>query len=547
MPLLWHYRSQHESLITYSNYSFYDGKLITYPGALHQARDVGVEFVHVPDGVYARGAARDNTVEAREVVRRVLWFAEHEPSLSVGVVAMSDAQASRINYELEFARRSRPDLDDWFHIDRLNGFFVKNLESVQGDERDVIIMSIGYGRDEAGKLTMNFGPIMAAGGWRRLNVAVTRARRRVEVVSSITAGDIRETGSPGIAHLKRYLDYAQRGPIALALDLTDSQGDAESPFEEEVLRVLRRWGRDAVPQVGSAGYRIDIGIRDPSQPGRFMIGIECDGAAYHSSLVARDRDRLRQEVLERLGWTLHRIWGPAWYRGRDAEEARLREAIERAANSRVRTRADDGPPARSEVTIEQAMLDAPADWTVEYVTSSVRVSTNLAMDDPAAARQVEAAILAVVQAEGPVAKGLIEQRVRVAWGAGRMGARMQAAFDAALRRMVQRSELVAIEQTFYGIPGVPITQVRRASDEIRKVAYVPSAELQLALVNIVRDAHSIDADELATRAARIFGWSRRGADIQTAIDKALAGLRQTNVVVVNAAGMLSLNGSAKNG
>lgn len=543
LPLLWHYRSQHEALITYSNYSFYDGKLITYPGALDEAPDVGVKFFHVSNGVYARGGARDNVVEAREVVKRVLWFAEHQPSLSLGVVALSDAQASRINYELEYARRERPDLDDWFHVDRLSGFFVKNLESVQGDERDVIILSIGYGRDEAGKLTMNFGPINSAGGWRRLNVAVTRARRRVELVSSITAGDIQETGSPGIKHLKRYLDYAQRGTIALALDLTDSQGDAESPFEEEVLRVLRSWGYEAVPQVGTAGYRIDIGIRDPARPGRYSIGIECDGAAYHSSLVARDRDRLRQEVLERLGWTLHRIWGPAWYRGREAEEQRLRDAIERAVNTLSNVPIAGAPPEKPAVTIERADLDAPPEWTTPYVVANVYVPTGLPMDDPAAGRQLETAILKVAQAEGPIAKAVLEQRVRVAWGAGRMGARMQAAFDAALNRLAQRAEVIAIERSFYATPSTAVNVVRRVTDNpdsSRRAMQVPSSELQAAIINTVRDAHTIGADELATRVARIFGWSRRGADIQSAIDKALAATMATGAIVSSANGALSL-------
>ena len=173
---------------------------------------------------------------------------------------------------------------------------------MQGDERDVIIFSIGYGPDESGKITMNFGPVNRAGGWRRLNVAVTRARQRVEVVSSIVAGDIRETTNESVLHLKRYLDYADRGMPALAVNLEESQGGADSPFEEEVTAAVRRWGYDVVPQVGSAGYRIDMGVRHPEHPGSFALGIECDGVMYHSSKVARDRDRLREEVLRGLGW-----------------------------------------------------------------------------------------------------------------------------------------------------------------------------------------------------------------------------------------------------
>jgi very-short-patch-repair endonuclease len=194
----------------------------------------------------------------------------------------------------------------------------------------VLIFSIGYGPDENRKITMNFGPLNRQGGWRRLNVAITRARYRNEIVSSIRAGDIPESATAeGVRHLRRYLDYAARGLPALALD-TSAGGDAESPFEESVISVIRSWGYDLTPQVGTAGYRIDIGVRHPGHVGVYALGIECDGYQYHSSKVARDRDRLREKVLQGLGWQLHRIWGTAWYRDRNGEERKLRAAIEQA-------------------------------------------------------------------------------------------------------------------------------------------------------------------------------------------------------------------------
>lgn len=338
LPLRWHYRSQHESLITYSNEAFYASRqrpLVTFPGAVQEADDLGVEFILVPDGVYRRGTTRDNPIEAAKVVERVLHWArysiERKLDLTVGVVAFSEAQATAIETELETRRRELPELDSFFGEDRLDGFFVKNLENVQGDERDVMLFSIGYGRDEVGKFTMNFGPLNREGGKRRLNVAISRARRRVEVVSSVDSSDFpAEINAEGVRHLQRYLDYAKRGVEALALDIGPSELDAESPFEEEVLRVVRSWGYDCQPQVGVAEYRVDIGVRNPARPGEFVLGIECDGAMYHSSKVARDRDRLRQEVLQRLGWRIHRIWGTAWYRNREDQEVRLREAIESA-------------------------------------------------------------------------------------------------------------------------------------------------------------------------------------------------------------------------
>jgi very-short-patch-repair endonuclease len=240
---------------------------------------------------------------------------------------------------------ARPDLATKLSEDRLDGFFVKNLESVQGDECDVMIMSIGYGPDDQGKLGTNFGPVNKEGGWRRLNVAATRARLRMEVVASFHGGDLPDSPNPSVQRLKEYLQYAQFGPRVLATSAADSAAETESPFEDEVLAVLRNWGYQVQPQVGVAGYRIDLGVRHPAALGMYALGIECDGAMYHSSRAARDRDRLGEGVLRNLGWNLHRIWGTDWYRNRPQAEQRLREAVERAvaADPVLEARADCGP------------------------------------------------------------------------------------------------------------------------------------------------------------------------------------------------------------
>ncbi|MCX4454769.1 AAA domain-containing protein [Streptomyces sp. NBC_01728] len=227
---------------------------------------------------------------------------------SLGVVALSQSQAVVIQDAVDATRRSRPDLDECFSEDRLNGFFVKNLESVQGDERDVMILSVGYGPDALGKFSKNFGPMNKADGWRRLNVAVTRARYRVEVVASFDPDEVGNTGSKSFRHFHRYLRYAQSGPSVLSQEAVDPDALPESPFEESVLAVLRGWGYDVQPQVGVAGYRIDLGVRHPQRPGLYALGVECDGAMYHSSKAARDGDRLREGVLRRVRapWSLPR-------------------------------------------------------------------------------------------------------------------------------------------------------------------------------------------------------------------------------------------------
>lgn len=524
LPLRWHYRSQHESLITYSNYSFYEGGLITFPGALDDGPDVGIELFFV-EGTYRRGGARDNVVEAEKVAERVLFHAKHHPHRSLGVVAFSEAQASTIEYVLDRKRAGHSELDNLFSEDRLHGFFVKNLENVQGDERDLMIFSIGYGPDEAGKITMNFGPLNKPGGWRRLNVAITRARRRVEIITSILPEHFHPTSNEGTRHLQRYLDFAQKGISALALELSDSGGDAESPFEEEVARVIRSWGYDAIPQVGVASYRVDVGVVDPIRPGRYILGVECDGAMYHSSRVARDRDRLRQEVLEGLGWVIHRIWGTSWYLDRKREERRLLEAIQLAA-------ADNGGPPRKQLTLStpvelvDADLEGMPDWAVPYQLHRPWVPSWLEMTDPAATPYVVEAIKEVVRVEGPVSKEVVLRRVREAWGVGRAGHRIRAAFDSGLRQATTGS-ITQDRRHFLWSTDKAGVEVRYPTEDPvsnRDESDVADEEFEVAVLRCVGDARQVSRDELTAAVARIFGWARRGSSIAQRLDAVLRRL-----------------------
>ncbi|WP_460885221.1 DUF4011 domain-containing protein [Paractinoplanes abujensis] len=319
----WHYRSRHEALIAFANNQFYEGRLRTFPGA-NADPETGVELIPAR-GVYRRGTSRDNPVEAEMVAERIVSCLTTRPELSYGVVTFSVAQAEAIEAALDRAAARHPGLDRLLDGDRLSGFFVKSLESVQGDERDVMVFSIGYGRDQHGRISSHFGALNQPNGWRRLNVAITRARRRVEIVSSVRSRDIPESANEGVRHLAAYLDYAERGAAALP-----GRVPAPDPFVVAVLETVCSWGYRARARIGLDGYRIDVGVRHPTPAGGYILGIECDGPRYGSIGSARDRDRLAGEVLTGLGWQLHRIWGAAWHRDRVGEEARLRAAIERA-------------------------------------------------------------------------------------------------------------------------------------------------------------------------------------------------------------------------
>ena len=524
LTLRWHYRSRHEALIAFSNASFYEGRLITFPARHQEGPDVGVELFLV-DGTYRRGTSRDNPEEAAVVARRVIHHYDTRPALSLGVVTFSEAQADAVDLAVSRARQDRPDLDRFFTNDRLKGFFVKSLESVQGDERDVMIFSIGYGPDENQKITMNFGPLNKQGGWRRLNVAITRARYRNEIVTSIRASDITESATTeGLRHLRRYLDYAARGLPALALG-TSAGGDAESPFEESVINVIRSWGYELTPQVGTAGYRIDIGVRHPDHPGVYALGVECDGYQYHSSRVARDRDRLREQVLRGLGWNLHRIWGTAWYRDRNGEEHKLRAAIEHAATAPVHglltglTQPPEG--THPVIRTEAATFDQAPPWAAPYITAQVpRLPHWIDPSQPGSYTSMAAGIRDVVMTEAPVHIAVLQQRLRDAWDIGRIGARIRDNIDAAIRVAG-----VLRDGEFLTLTSAPLAAIRTPTDACRReVEHVHDHELALALTNLVRDAGGITHSELTTRIARLYGWTRRGPDIRARLDTLIARL-----------------------
>ncbi|MEJ6482057.1 DUF4011 domain-containing protein [Nostoc punctiforme UO1] len=325
--LKWHYRSQDERLIAFSNLHFYRNQLVTFPNPV-QNPDLGVWFKHVSDGVYDRGKRRDNRREAEVVAQLALEHFQRFPEQSLGIIAFSEAQADAIREQIEILGKEYPDLET-FCTDNSPQFFLKALENVQGDERDAIILSIGYARDEQGKLSLNFGPLNRQGGERRLNVAVTRAKSKITLVSSIVAGDIDQklAQSKGVKLLHDYLKYAASGGERLEGNSYKDTLDFDSPFEEDVYHTLVQQGYTIRTQVGCSGYRIDLGVVNSDRPGEFLLGIECDGASYHSSPTARDRDRLRQQVLERLGWKIHRIWSTDWFRNKPVQVRLLIEKI----------------------------------------------------------------------------------------------------------------------------------------------------------------------------------------------------------------------------
>ncbi|GAB2490516.1 DUF3320 domain-containing protein [Comamonas humi] len=314
--LNWHYRSRHESLIAFSNHAYYDGELVTFPSPVTNDRAVSLQLV---SGTYQKGGARTNPAEAKalvaDVVERLTAPGFREGGLTIGIVTFNTEQQKLIEDLLDEARREDPRLEPHFAESELEPLFVKNLESVQGDERDLIYFSTTYGPDPAGQLSMNFGPLNRQGGERRLNVAITRARHELRVFASFRAEqmDLARTQAIGVRDLKHFLEFAERGASALAEASRGTLGGFDSPFEQAVATALAQRGWQVQPQIGASSFRIDLGIVDPDAPGRYLAGVECDGATYHRSATARDRDKLREQVLRGLGWEIVRVWSTDWW------------------------------------------------------------------------------------------------------------------------------------------------------------------------------------------------------------------------------------------
>lgn len=519
LGLRWHYRSRHEDLIAFSNYKFYDGKLVTFPSAHVNGDDVGVDLFLV-DGIYRRGGGAINPIEAAETANRVIAHFSDRPDLTLGVVTFSVAQAEAVQNALDEARTYRRDLDRFFDTaDRLDGFFIRPLEQVQGDERDVIIFSVGYGPDEAGKISVNFGALNKDKGWRRLNVGITRARQRVEVVASMTAGKIPPSSNENVEYFRAYLQYAEKGQQTLAIPYSSTGLDPESPFEESVLAAIQDWGYTVEPQVGAAGFRIDLGVRHPAYPGMFAIGIECDGYQYHSAPAARDRDRLRDQILTGLGWRLHRIWGTAWYRDRKTEEIRLRAAIEAAIEAPIEGRTKKFKPIEHPVVkMEQADPAAKPKWATSYVTAPKTQLPRWA--DPGESANylhMVDAIQVLVEYEGPIHIDVAHARLRDWWNIGRIGSNIRNNID----RAIQKTSVIR-DGDFLLLSEHVTTQVRTPTDEVsRKAEHVHLQELGTAAIMIIRDVGAPSHSEVVQGVARTFGWAKTGTMVERRINEAI--------------------------
>ena len=532
--LNWHYRSKHQSLIAVSNRQFYDNRLFIVPSPYDAVAGMGLKFHYQPDAHYDRGNTRTNPKEARTVAEAVMRHARETPDRTLGVATFSVAQRQAIQHELELLRKEHPETEEFFGRGTSEPFFVKNLENIQGDERDVIFISLGYGRTKEGFVSMSFGPLNSDGGERRLNVLISRAKLRCEVFSSITGDDIDLSRSKGrgVAALKVFLSFAQTGRLGIA---EETGRDPDSVFEEQVAARLTALGHDVKTQIGTAGFFIDLAVADPDKPGRFVLGIECDGAQYHSSRSARDRDRLRQNVLEAHGWVLHRIWSTDWFLRPDEETTKVVKAIE-AAKAQWREMDERAADSGAAVPIRfSSNEEAGTDESIAEVVTEKEVAAGYEEAKLSVRRQVEPHetplpemmkhVVHVVTVEGPIHESEIVVRIRSAWGLARAGNRIRDAVQTAIKAAKRRGEISG--GPFYVVPGQRVTVRSRGevgSSTLRRPEILPPEEVMVAIVRVVEENYGAERDQLAQAVSRLFGFGATSAQLRDVVESALTSL-----------------------
>ncbi len=533
--LLWHYRSRSEALIAFSNHHYYENKLLTFPSADELKRRV---HFHKVDGIYDRGRTKQNHIEAQAVVNEIKRRLSN-PELrkqSIGVVTFNLQQKNLIEDLLDEAFQTDHELES-ASSQMYESLFIKNLENVQGDERDVILFSIGYGPNAKGKVNLNFGPLNRNGGWRRLNVAVSRARQEMVVFSTLRADqiDTSKTTAEGVAGLKAFLAYAEKGVAALSIQPPSIESGTAPRFEHEIARRLRDLGYTVAERVGSSEFRVDLGIVDNRDNGRFLLGIITDGDAYRKAATARDRDVLRARVLEQLGWNLHSVWAMDWWENPDREIERIIQAIHKAEQH-----ASAEPPMQDSVCEEKVAnlvkndVHPSSDGTpsntvtpVEYesaVLSAVALPSE-AFYDYANNRLIMEQLLQVIKTEGPISRSLAYRRVLEAWGIKRMGNRIEERFDHLVDQLDVTKTTQSGQVFFWPNDSDPrfyrTFRTEAGSAEKRNAHDLPIEEVTAAVKYVLASQISLPKPELIREVSRVMGYQRTGTTLERIISRAI--------------------------
>lgn len=533
--LAWHYRSRYEQLIAFSNLNFYNNNLVTFPSSSTDHKGIGVDYYYV-EGVFDR-KNKTNRKEAEFVVDLIYQNIKEFPNRSLGVVAFSVAQQNMIDKLLSKRREEDPSQEWFFKSDCAEPFFIKNLETVQGDERDTIIFSIAYAKDSQGRFIHNFGPLNREGGERRLNVAVTRAKDNVQLVASIQHTDINlnNTKSEGVRLLRAYLDYAQNGERALERAVTlSSDNQFDSYFEQEVCDFLRDHGYVVDTQIGCSGYRIDLGLRMPDSS-NYLLAIECDGATYHRSKNARDRDSLRQRVLENMGWKFYRIWSTDWYHNTAIEKEKLLAAVKETV-SKAKTQSEVVNTVTLPIAVEEVKrvdLQFATERNEDIFPKYKELDAIQIINKHGS--NFQEAIREILETEAPLSEEYLLKRIVTFFARERVTTTVLAKYEQEMRScenlgIIRKNGVLYLQEAeiMFRIPG-----------DLRDIKYIAIEELSEGLYALIKQNVIAPKDGLYKNLTNLLGFTRTGNTIVSRYDKALHRLIKSERVIEKD-GMLSI-------
>lgn len=564
--LLWHYRSKHESLIAFSNTEFYDNKLMTFPSPDNIESKVRMVAIK---GYYDKGKSRQNRTEAQAVVDEIARRIRSEElrKRSIGVVTFSVVQQALIEDLLAELFVRQPELEK-LAMECKEPLFIKNLENVQGDERDVILFSVGYGPDAEGRVSMNFGPLNRAGGERRLNVAVSRARYEMVIFSTLRSDmiDLNRTSAVGVAGLKRFLEYAERGTRNASGSFLPPLSEETASIENIIADKLRSLGYMVHTNIGCSGYKIDIGIVDEQNPANYRLGIICDGKNYIRTKTARDREIVQSNVLKTLGWNICRIWTMDWWEKPDEVIAYIREQITRSdadeeagMGDEAGIAAKDGRPKKVSTLLATSAAQPVVAPVADPTISKRQFAINLAAAIKAAREKkaqketetrkstgeyiatelkpnkypaeeffmikgrtiIKSQIQRILENEAPISKSLLYQKIMTEWKTLKLGKQAGKLLDSIISppefHQTEHDGLVFIwiseEQcrTYTGF--------RPVSD--RDITELPPEEIANAVRHLLLNSISLPLYDLKKACARLFGYQRMNANITLAMQRGI--------------------------
>lgn len=544
--LKWHYRSKHEHLIAFSNYKFYNQSLITFPSNVDSIPNNGVEYIFVENGIYDRSIKRNNINEAKKIAELVFNHIETQPNRSLGIITFSEAQQQAVENAVRNLRISNPSYEEYFNEDKDEAFFIKNLENVQGDERDTIIFSIGYAKDSHGVMYMNFGPLSREGGYRRLNVAITRAKYNVKLVGSIHPTDIKleNTNSEGVRMLRSYIEFAINGPRILYEEAKHNNSvNFDSPFEEAVYDFLVEKGFNVSTQVGCSGYRIDLAVKHPTLDGIFVLGVECDGASYHSSRTARERDRLRQTVLEDIGWKIHRVWSTDWIKDPLREGTRLLEAINHSVinyKDRLISKTISNSKDLDNTLMENKYLlnNRLSDIEIfnnesthfgfeQYIESDIYSISQIDYGIEDSCNVVKY----IIDTEFPIHIDLLCKRIAPLFGNQKATSRIRNNVEYTLDKI--KNKIIRKNNFLYPINyNKIIPKVANKDKAARNINYISLDEICEAMLLVIEQSVGIQKENLYQIIAKEYGFNRMGPNITSRFDEAFNILKKDNKIKI---------------